>query len=201
MGIDAQMYLDVPYEVDREQVGRWAWNLAEAVGAEKFFIVLGDDEPHLAISKIDTYYQDGPEIKAEPGHTLLEVHLWGRYYGEGYERGNLWTYISVAEWIERNIQGAIIYYGGDSSGVCAEPFDKAAREALILHWATRGHRPYREGFDDGQREASEPKKCGLGPCKWVRNGWGQDYAAFFCAGCGQRKETRDGGKSWQDSKW
>lgn len=150
------------------------------------------------------YYQDGDTIEGEPWECLLRVHLWGRYYGIGYERGDILTYCAIAEWIEVNIPGCTIYYGGDSSGVCAEPFDARARLALRRHLYSQQGRDY---FNYGNAFPNDftikPPPCGLCPGDQflgTRFGWGQDYAAYSCGGCGKTFETRDKGKTWETKK-
>ena len=74
-----------------------------------------DEDPELVGKIVVT--QDGPPIIAEDGEQFLELSLFGRYYGPGYERGD-WTFLrSLAEWLERQIEGCEVWYGGDSSGI------------------------------------------------------------------------------------
>lgn len=147
------------------------------------------------------YTQDGPDIYAEPGEYLLEVALWTRYYGPGYERGDILTICAVAEWIEANMQPCEVWYGGDSSGVCVEPFGAAAREALRKHLYSRQGRDY---FKHGERSGfPTPAPCGLcvpGENRLNRHGWGKDYVAVNCAGCGKSFESSDNGKTWVAKK-
>jgi len=46
----------------------------------------------------------------------------------------------VAEWLERRVPECVVWYGGDSSGICAELFDTPARKKLLEHFASEnGH--------------------------------------------------------------
>ncbi|MFQ6309351.1 hypothetical protein [Lysobacter capsici] len=93
-----------------------------------------DDDPPPG----SLYDQCGPDIDADPGECLLEVQMFGRYYGEGYERGDPELYAVVADWLEAQIPGCEIWYGGDSGGVHIEPFDRDRRRRLIEYARARG---------------------------------------------------------------
>ena len=143
------------------------------------------------------YLQDGPPIFAANGEWLLEVGVWSRYYGVGYERGDILFLCSVAEWVEANIQPCEVWYGGDSSGVLLERFDEAARAALRRHLYSQHGRDY---FNYGiQSSFGTPKQCGLcvkGENRFQQYGTGSTYSAVSCGGCGKNFETRDSGKTW-----
>lgn len=150
------------------------------------------------------YEQDGPTVLADPGVWFLRLNLWGRYYGEGYERGDLLTYCAMAEWIEANIPNAEVWYGGDSSGVLLEPFDEPARAKLRRHLYSSHGRDYYAAMSF-QRPGTfpTPKPCSLcvpGELRFVQHGTGANYIAVSCGGCGKSFESRDGGKSWQEEK-
>lgn len=156
-----------------------------------------DDSDQLPGS---VYTQDGDDVAAAPGECLLELSLMGRYYGEGYERGDLLTYCAIAEWLEINVPGCVVLYGGDSSGVCAEPFDADRRMQLKRHLYSQSGRDY---FNRGwmtEQGGPKPKACSRCPggnyCG-SQFGTGTSYAAFHCPGCGDSVETRDHGASWQ----
>ena len=200
MGIDASMYALVKGDLSEADVVRYSYEIGSSVGPEAFFLMQPNENSEWArngrraLERIEVYEQDGPDVPCPDGYSMLRVSLSGRYYGEGYERGDLWQYVSVAEWLERRL-GAEVFYGGDSSGVLAERFDRGARERLIQHWAELGGRPYREAFD---RAESDPLRqtCSLCSVPMTRNGWGPLYAAYFCIGCGHQIATCDGGRSW-----
>lgn len=150
------------------------------------------------------YRQDGVDVPAKEGECLLELSLMGRYYGEGYERGDILKYCAIAEWLEANIPGCEVWYGGDSSGVCAEPFTAERRAALRAHLYSDKGRDYfnRSGWGDFK---PRPPSCSLCPGNCYRGaqyGFGGkgDYAAFHCSGCGKSMQTRDAGKTWHEEK-
>lgn len=157
-----------------------------------------DDEPPPGA----TYSDDGPrELRAAPDEVLLQLNLWGRYYGPGYERGDILTYCAIAEWLEQNIHGCEVWYGGDSGGVELKRFDAEYREELRKHLYSEEGRDY---FNYGFGAANcRPKACGLCPGgKYLGSQYGSgcNYAAFNCAGCGKSVESRDNGKTWTEKK-
>lgn len=187
MGIDARMLLKVKGTISDDTV------LKLAVEAFKRFgdiLAIYDfcKPPEHCIVKVKEYGQDGPSILPQEDETLLEVRLHGRYYGKGYERGNLPDYLILAEYFELAIPGVEVFYGGDSSGVLAEPFGKAERQDLFFHFTQFGHSPYSEYFD---REKDGPT-CPLCKIQMIRYGWGGNYRAWYCPGCNDHVEERDG---------
>ena len=135
MGIDAQMFIKTREKVTEKQVRQKAYLLAGAFGKQCFYIgVNWCGERRAALEIIETYQQDGPPVAPEDGETLIECHLRTRYYGEGYARGDYNFIKGVAEWLEHHFPDCEVYYGGDSSGVIAECFDKERRAELWLHF-------------------------------------------------------------------
>lgn len=157
----------------------------------------GDPLPGLV------YQQDGPDVVANVGECLLRVNLSGRWYGIGYERGDLLTYCAVAEWLEVNVPGCQVWYGGDSSGVLVERFGPITREKLRRHLYSVQGRDYfdydKSGLLSGRDAVTGPPACSLcpgGEYRGARCGWGNGYALFDCRGCGKQLVTRDGGKTY-----
>lgn len=196
MGVDAQMLVRTRVIHDPQQVRRLSVDLAEAFGHKRFWI--GEDWPvydaayeklagtgRHALQIIERYTQDGDDILPEPGEQFIECYPATRYYGEGYERGDLSFLIAVAEWLEHRIPDARIYYGGDSSGICAEPFDRAARADAFRHFATVGHRPYAGGFASVFGSGAPPV-CGFCDYAMTSCGGGRGTEFLHCAGCGKR---------------
>lgn len=261
MGIDAKILLRLKGgEPSDAQIAEWAWDLARAVGADKFFLqdglpkaaykvalekwlkafdahpkaptfrlerdydvrdalhkqILADigevpEELNRALELSDAYedgidgkifHQDGDPILAANDEWFLTVNLWSRYYGIGYERGDLMTICAIAEWAEANIPNCEVWYGGDSSGVLAEKFDAAAREALKRHFYSPSGRDYFGGWAK-QGSFPTPAPCGLCIPKEPRfnqHGFGQNFIAVNCGGCGKSFESRDNGKTWTTVK-
>ncbi len=210
MGIDARILLKITGPTPTpEQIALWSWDLCAAIGADKFWtnketkkyaIALTEDyEEQGREGKV--YFQDGDTVIAADNETMLDVSLWTRYYGIGYERGDVFTICNTAAWCEQNIPNCTVYYGGDSSGVEAEPFHKGARDALLAHkFGPHGRDYYQEEnpFMEKPHEYGKPPPCSLCVPKrgMSRYGWGGNYAAYHCAGCNESFETRDGGATW-----
>lgn len=264
MGIDARILVRLksgqPTPPSDEQLARWSWDIANSLGANKFFITDGlpsaeykvaherwhaafnahrlypeyekggkareavhktilddvgpypkelrraielapdyadDDAERVPLGK--AYYQDGDTLFADEGEWFLRVNVWTRYYGIGYERGDLMFLCAVAEWIEANIPNAEVWYGGDSSGCEAEPFSEEERRKLRAHLFSKSGRDY---FDhEPNYRGPKPAACGLcvkGETQLTRFGWGGggSYIALNCGGCGKNFVTRDSGATW-----
>ncbi len=196
MGVDAQMFVRTRAQFTQRAVRALSVDLVEAFGSEMFLLLPDwaidgeweretEVEPEAgvpgrhALRMVRRYTQDGDDIAPDAGETFLEVSLMGRYYGLGYERGQLHDYIAVAEWLEYRIPEAAVWYGGDSSGICAEPFNKAYRGALMAHFARHGHKPYRGAFGD----RGNGPVCGFCGPRMSSSGGGQGQTFFYCAGC------------------
>jgi hypothetical protein len=136
-------------------------------------------------------YLGEPAIWAAPNEWLLEVSLWSRYYGAGYERGDILMICGVAEWCEQNIPGCEVWYGGDGR---VELFDAARRADLRAHLYGPQGRNYFRNREPGPK----PSPCSL--CidggEFDRFGWGPNYTAVHCGGCGKGFTSRDGGSTW-----
>jgi len=203
MGIDARMLVQTMQSVTDEQILDWSWRLAEAFGLGVIYVHRPTENAPFewrAIEKIIEYIQDGPTLIPREGETFLLVSLWGRYYGVDYERGDLISYLGVAVWLEENIPGADVWYGGDSCGVCAEPFGAGERMHLMRHFCQVGHTPY---YSASSSVDSDLKK----KCEWcnkpmLRYGFGDNgnYAMFYCPGCGSSINTRNRGKTWEETE-
>lgn len=152
------------------------------------------------------YADDGQvELNARRDEVLLQVNLCGRYYGEGYERGDILTYCAIAEWLEQNIRGCEVWYGGDSSGVDLVRFDDDYRQGLRRHLFSPEGRDYFSSFGSViGGTAPTPPACGLCPggkyCGTQCGFGGNSFAAFHCSGCGKGVKTDDGGKTWTGEK-
>lgn len=210
MGIDARMVLRVKDKPSDKQLKEWSWRLAAAVGAEKLWLDKAEgrgaitlsydyDEAGERVYNGKSYAQDGDPLIVT-SYWLLEVHVSTRFYGIGYERGDLLGLCAVAEWCEQNINGCEVWYGGDSSGVMAQPWPEAARRALRQHLYSDEGREY---FRHGERPNSfpHPELCSLCVSSegFNRYGWGggDTYVAVSCPGCGESFQSRDGGKTWK----
>jgi len=180
MGIDAEMFFKTRQAMDAPQVRALSVDLCEAFGPGRFWLF--EESNRHALEPVEVYEQDGPDIEPADGEQFIRVRLATRYYGPDYERGDLPFIIEVAKWIEARIPDAVVYYGGDSSGVCAEPFDTQAREELFTHFAKVGHRPYGGYFD----HTTNRPTCDFCATEMLCTGGGGDREFYFCQGCGKK---------------
>lgn len=213
MGVDAEMFVRVKRAVPDDEVRKLRYALASAFGASRFFIHRGaqatgeallDDEDEEAswdahhrhcLHRTAAYRQDGLDIVPEPGETFLRVHLWTRYYGIGYERGDLPLILSVARFL-RDLTGGEVWYGGDSSGICAQPLDEAYEAELWRHFVENQHHPYRTDFGGEGIVRPHCALCGNVPMRFYSYGNGGMSTKAACSGCGFNVGTEDGGRTW-----
>jgi len=202
MGVDMQMFVKNPNPLKKDEVLAISYSLCEKFSVDKFFVQRPGESSFYkngrhALEIIKQYEQDGPTIKPQDGEQFIEVHLWTRFWGDGYERGDILLAINVAEFLETQFPECEVWMGGDSSGINAELFDKVARAKAKKLFFKVGHAPYRENNSVGDFGG---RYCGF--CQHQMNQYGfggqGNYAGFICYGCGLKEETRDAGKSWQD---
>lgn len=186
MGVDARMFFTLPAPLTERELLRVAFELSEAFYREPFWIHRKPSygtPPHHAIST--------PDDDEEVGLTgnVYRVNLSGRYYGPGYERGPIYLFVAIDQWIEYRLPGASVFYGGDSDDVLTL-FNEAARASSMRHFARHGHRPYHR---DTQNEW-DPRKSFCEFCQepMTRYGHGAAWASWTCDGCGMHLERRDG---------
>lgn len=194
MGVDARMLVKLSAPIDDAVLVDMSYKLAEAMAHRSQVFWLSTDE---ALAKGETRRALNRVVNDDDGDfracgiadfsgLWLWVSLWGSFYGEGYERGDLWAYVAIAEWLEQNLPSATVYYGGDSSDRL-ELFGKSARSELIAHWALAGGRPY--FAHEGGKDWMAPKTHQLQPvcplCEHLATqyGTGQQFASWACDGC------------------
>jgi hypothetical protein len=200
VGIDAEMFVRTHLKFTEESVRELSCDLCEAFGHNNFLIwTQGEPEDqHHALSICKLWQQDGPDIKPKSGETFIRVHFYCRYYGKTYERGDLPLIISVADWLEHRVTDGKVWYGGDSSGVCAKPFGKKERAALFDHFCSVGHKPYEGFFDRSAEDDAMRPTCNFCRVPRRRYMWsGAKGAGYICDACGDKIVTRDGGKTWE----
>ena len=184
MGIDAEMAVGIEEPLSTEKVKLLAFRLAEAFGASNFALWADEEDVRRALN-----IRTAKNIHAGPKRhkQILSISLCGRYYGIGYERGDLPLYLAIARWLRSNIEGATVYYGGDNSDTLKE-LTPTKESALWARFASCGHIPYTGAFD---KEHDGPL-CNACEVPMGRYGWGDNYAAWRCAGCGKQLEKKGG---------
>jgi hypothetical protein len=222
MGVDAEMFARIRGQENwlrDDQETRAGYELATTLGADNFLITretkYAFGRPHHALSIVrpikdaaDAEYhgldasfigkrlwtQDGPDIVAEPDEQFIKVHLMTRYYGEDYARGN-WPIIrATAEWLEWKFPGCEVWYGGDSSGICAAPLTVARRKQLNDFYLVSGHSTYLGGFGGiFERGGGAPAPvCATCEEPMRATGGGQDCTFWHCDGCDGQAISRGG---------
>lgn len=197
MGIDAEMFVRTREALTPRDLRNLSVDAVEAFGTKPFFLMPeadltgdgdenewwepGDPPGRHVLRRIRWWVQDGADIHPEPGEQFIKVSLFSRYYGEGYERGPIHDHIAIARWLEHRIPGGAVWYGGDSSGICAEPFGPAERERVWAHFCTVGHRPYYRSWDPN--DGADAPVCGFCGPRLVANGGGRDVTFYYCRGC------------------
>jgi hypothetical protein len=140
---------------------------------------------------LNNYYIQGNEY-------MYEIHLWGRYYGPGYERGDILTYINIAEWLEWKLGPNItIYYGGDSSDNY-QTFGKEERRTLREYYFENAHRPY-QSCSRFKEQVGNPM-CARCYEPMFNTGGGGAETYWCCHGCNYKALTSSGKivKWWTD---
>lgn len=207
MGIDAQILVkNRSTEITKEECWALAVELARICGPETFFMdpmglnlspwrpepfhCLEIIQPMGAIEAKDNgepdwegkviYIQDGPEIFAAPGEQFLEVHMLGRYYGPGYERGNwpkIRTVIECLMYKFVRFRDADIWYGGDSSGMVLEKVTPEWMLEMNKHYYSGGRSGYVKAFGSGPQ-------CPGCHISLANCGGGGSQSFFWCETCG-----------------
>lgn len=218
MGVDAKMFARVPRAVPDDEVRALRIALGDAFGAKKFWIFRGKnggeaplddayseecgfDSGRHCIERVREFTQDGEKILPREGETLLRVYPASRYYGIGYERGDLPFLLALARFL-RDKTGGEVWYGGDSSGICAQVLDQAYEAELWAHFVEHQHKPYRHAMSWDSGDGIPTAFCAFCNQAMHRYGSGNGglFAPFSCEGCGADVETRDGGKTWTARK-
>ncbi len=197
MGVDAEMVVRWDQELTDAELLRLSYETVAAFGTKKLW-VRRDGEygaPRHALSRGTDY-----ELVPDPGafKTLLTVHLWTRYYGSGYERGDLPFILSLTRWFRTRLDGCTIYYGGDSGEALLELTSPEGEGELWQHFVDNQHFPYTKGWDRTSDDAIPTPRCDFCDEPTLRYGWGNGglFGAFNCPGCGWTQKTQDGGKTW-----
>lgn len=173
MGINAMMEVETPAELTPDEVRAISVRLVFAFGRNEFgFIQPGTLD----------WIPEGRHALSIMGPRRLEVDLGtSRYYSPGYERGDIVTLCGIAEWIEFNIPGAVVYYFGDHVECPEVPWGKAERAEVLAHF-------YRHGvayYDDHHREQREgAPTCSLCGLAMQRVGLVECYC--YCCGATAR---------------
>ena len=223
MGVDARIFARIKgrenWLRDKDELVA-AYQLASSLGHQHFFITKGNDPicaEHHALSIVRpikdaetaaeyglslehlgkvVYHQDGPEIFADDDEQFIEVHLWSRYYGPCYARGDWPTIRTVAEWLEWRFPNCEVWYGGDSSGICAAHLTEEVRKEFSRLYLSSGTTAYHRGFSGVTSQGHTPPTCPTCEQPLYSTGGGGGQCFWFCDGCGKQGITKGGNLRW-----
>lgn len=188
MGVDARIWVKTAIPYSREEVKHVSYLFGQAFHND---LMIGH-EKKLWYHPLDRVIDlENPEYEPEDFRKpeYLHIPLAGRYYGPGYERGPLMTYVAMAELLERLLPFCEVYYGNDSSDEY-QLFNRDERIKLIDYFMLNGGRlNYVRGFD---QSVTNKQMCPHCERIMPQNGWGATYSFHSCTGCGWARKVRDG---------
>lgn len=147
MGVDATLVFRCKNEFSSLELDSLCYDLSDAFGDEIINCEIPEDDIIIKpISQTDSATINLPKYISKTGF-WYDVALSGSYYGQGYERGPINVYTSIAEWIETRIEQSEIWYGDD--GTSGNPlclFNSTERKRIFSYFCKVGHKPYFESF-------------------------------------------------------
>ena len=90
-----------------------------------------------------------PEENCDADGVWYDLGVCHVYYGEGYERGDVLWFTTLAEWLESHIDGCEVWYGHDADSEALKPFGFSERATLLDYYRRVGHEPYLAQFQRG----------------------------------------------------
>lgn len=202
MGVDVELFVWTARELSDRDILDLSYRAVEALGRDLFWLDV-EEKRHAFVRESDPGYSLASWDSGRG--TLIKLNSLARYYGPGYERGPFPEFFMLWQWLRINLEGCVIWYGGDCSDML-ERLTEAREHEILVHWATKGHQPYR-GYP-GSQNSTIPSKIVLPTCSlcergMIRYGWGGggavEYAAVACP-CGADLVSRDGGQTWIERK-
>ena len=197
MGVDAIVFAKLPRRVEDVEIVRLRRALCGAFGASKFSIDRSDGiETPPPIGRLDYGKPASNQHICNRGddETVVEVNIWMRYYGIGYERGDLPFLLTLCKFLLDWFDGeAVVHYGADCNDEQPPMTEERANE-LWAHFVRHQCEPYY------LNDRPEGIRCFCGFCggaEMNRHGWGAGYGVFRCWSCGLSKTTKDGGITWE----
>lgn len=214
MGVDAEMFVRLrgKNRLTQDEVSRLSYEIGTAF-SDKFFFTMNPKQgvfketrraleimQAIPASELEdhglsdefadkvVWTQDGEEIVADEDEQFIKVNLFGRFYGEDYERGNWPELRACIYWLSVRIPNGQVWYGGDSGGCCAVPATQTFMADMDLHWALHARRvrhenPFR-GMNNLPADSIVPPVCNLCEVAMADCGGSRDYTFFWCDGCG-----------------
>lgn len=189
MGIDARMLVRTHRKVSAEEVKQIAVRAQIAIGTDTLDVSRPGrwykNGRHSLTLVEGAWEQDGPDIEPENGETFVEVHLTTRFYGPGYERGNLVGILAVARYMRAAFAPCEVWYGGDSSGVLARHLDDKYEAELWAHFMSTEARRYFASFGGLGKRDAHSVHCDFCGINANENMWSGGDTGHYCPSCGQ----------------
>ena len=203
MGVDARILIKITNPeswLNSEQLRRLSAQLTSCIGPDNFFLRPEENRHALSFVLDDTikyaekyggdsvnpnvavWSQDGDDIVAEPNEQFIECHVSHRYYGEDYARGDWKTLSFTLMWCLFNIPNCEVWYGGDSSGICAKHMTAERMNQMTRYYLTSGNDEYwmnKKGW----------YKCEFCGCGIVNSGGGAEVGFYHCSSCNSQWVT------------
>lgn len=201
MGVNAQMLIKKQKEaLSKNDLIRYSYKIKSAFSEIVYHQAPEENKYSTSGSRtlkvIDEYMQDGDSILSKNGEQLIEVDLSCRFYGIGYERGPLPDILMLAKFIKANISDCSIWYGGDSSGCCAQELTPKYEKELWNHFCDSINLEYQRYFGK-----LDPPICDFDKEPMIEYSWGPNgRVKFCCMACDIKKETFDKGQTFNITK-
>jgi len=201
MGVDARILVKITKPeswLTPEELRRKSAMLTAVIGSNKFFLEPEENRHALSFVKDEQakwaakypneyqefdpngpaiYGQDGPDVVAKPNEQFIECHVWGRFYGEGYARGDWQSLSFIMMWLIFNIPDCEVWYGGDSGGCELEKMTSPRMKEMTQFYLTSGN----ESYWMNEKCQYTCEFCGIGI---VNSGGGGEVGFYHCNSCG-----------------
>jgi hypothetical protein len=212
MGVDARILIKITNPtswLNAEELRQLSTRLTTVIGND-VFLLRPDEDRHALTFCIDDYKEypeeyleatgneltdnspaifgqddcDVPYLIAQPNEQFVEVHMFSRYYGEGYERGDWKTLSWVMMWCIFNIPDCEVWYGGDSSGILMEKMTAERMTEMTKFFLTSQGDEYMRHYKTAHK--CEFCRCGVLKTGGSARGATIDVSYWSCEGCGSQ---------------
>lgn len=228
MGVDAEMFVRLKgqHRLIESDVRRLSYEIGTAFDTSFFFTMNPSQgvfkEPRRALEIMKpiadeqeaedygleaehvgrvVWTQDGDPIIADADEQFIKVSLYHRYYGKNYECGDWPNLRACIFWLSTRIPNCEVWYGGDSSGICAAHANALFLADMDQHWVFNARRPYVRHKSDftgifGRMPKDDivPPVCELCDVPMAEQGGSREYSFFWCDGCGAKASKHANGK-------
>jgi hypothetical protein len=114
------MFAKVPRALDEAELERLRHEIVRQFGEDIEFCLDGPLVPRAHDERVTL-------PPAGPCGQWIDLNVHASYYDPGYRRGDLPLFVKIADWVERVIPGAELWYGHDVGDDTIWPFGPAER--------------------------------------------------------------------------